>query len=420
MRRWFVALSLGLLLFCGLHVPPVAAGGARSWVDRRVDALSAEQLAARPPSALVDADRASVAERLAAVRRPLFFAWAFAQICVLFLAWRSGFAAMLRDALANRIANRALLRAGYGVLLVVGASLAGLPFSLFNRHLARLVGLTHEPLQAFLRDVAVATALEAAIAGIALAILLALLDRTRLWYLWAMGGALLFSLGALLLTPVVIEPLFLKVTPLDPHSALGRRLQAVERAAGGREVPIFTTNLSRTSEVGNANVEGIGPTRRVLIGDTLLKTATPAEVSFVMAHELGHVVRDDPLTLTLVAEVLSLLVIAAAMLTAEGIAVRGDDDPLSRLPLIAALAGLFGLMLFPLGNVFSQRVEARADRFGLAVTHDPVAAARLFVRFADEAFAPVCPPPWVRLYFYDHPPLGSRIAAATGRADPCK
>jgi STE24 endopeptidase len=185
-------------------------------------------------------------------------------------------------------------------------------------------------------------------------------------------------------------------------------------------VPIFTTNLSRTSEVGNANVEGIGPTRRVLIGDTLLRTATPAEVSFVMAHELGHVAKDDPLGLTLVADVLSMLVITAALLTAEGIAVRGDDDPLSRLPLIVALAGLYGLMLFPLGNLYSQGVEARADRFGLTAAHDPVAAARLFVRFADEGFAPVCPPPWVRLYFYDHPPLGSRIAAAMGHSDPCR
>jgi STE24 endopeptidase len=420
MRLRVVALSLGIWVCCALHALPAVAGGVRSWVDHRVDTLSAAQLTTLQPSTLVDADRAHVAERLAAVRRPLFFAWAFAQILVLFLAWRGGIAAMLRDALANRIANRNLLRAGYGALLVVAASLAGLPFSLFNRHLARMVGLTHEPLQAFLRDFLVATALEAVVAGVALAMLLALLDRTRLWYLWATGAALLFSLGALLLAPVLVDPLFLSVTPLDRDSVSGRRLYAVERAAGVGPVPIFTTNLSRTSEVGNADAEGIGPTRRVLIGDTLLATATPAEVSFVMAHELGHVAQNDPLSLTLVADALSLLAIAAAMLTAESIAVRGDDDPLSRLPLIAALAGIFGLMLFPLSNAFSQRVEARADRFGLTVTHDPAAAARLFVRFADEGFAPVCPPPWVRLYFYDHPPLGSRIAAATGRADPCR
>lgn len=420
MKRWVLALSLGMFWFCGLHALPAAAGGARSWVDRRVDALSAAQLTTLPPSALVDGDRAHVTQRLAAVRRPLFFVWAFAQIFVLFLAWRCGFAAMLRDALANRIASRTLLRAVYGALLVVAAALAGLPFTLFSRHLARLVGLTHEPLQAFFRDLLVATALEAVVVGLALAMLLALLDRTRLWYLWAMGGAMLFSMGALLLTPVVVDPLFLNVTPLDPASTVGRHLYAVERAAGVGPVPIFTTNLSRTSEVGNANVEGIGPTRRVLIGDTLLKTATPAEVSFVMAHELGHVAMNDPLGLTLVADALSLLVIAAALLTAEGIAVRGDDDPLSRVPLIVALVGLFALLLFPLGNAYSQRVEARADRFGLSVMHDPVAAARLFVRFADEGFAPVCPPPWVRIYFYDHPPLGSRIAAAVGHSDPCR
>jgi len=42
------------------------------------------------------------------------------------------------------------------------------------------------------------------------------------------------------------------------------------------------------------------------------------------------------------------------------------------------------------------------------------------VRIADETLAPLCPERIVRLYFYNSPPLGTRIARADGRPDPCR
>jgi hypothetical protein len=41
------------------------------------------------------------------------------------------------------------------------------------------------------------------------------------------------------------------------------------------------------------------------------------------------------------------------------------------------------------------------------------------VRIADETLAPLCPSRAVRLYFFNSPPLGTRIAKAAGRRDPC-
>jgi STE24 endopeptidase len=426
--QWRLAvLGLGLW-WCGTQAQPALAAqqmpatshpAVRSWVDKRIDRLTAQELTNKTPAMLVDPDRARVAETLVGVRRPLFFLWSFAQIFVLFWAWRCGFAAVVRDALANRIANLHVLRACYSAIWVFIVSLTALPFSLVSWHLARMVGVSREGLSDFLHDALIATSLEIGIVAVVLVLILGLVDRTRLWYFWATGGALAFGLFALLLTPIVIDPLFHTLTPLDPHSREGRRIFAVEQRARMDSVPIFVTNLSRTSEVGNANVEGIGPTRRVLIGDSLLRTAVPDEITFVTAHEFGHLVFGDTLSLTFLADVLSILAIAAAMLTVERIPVRGDDDPLSRLPLIAALVGVYSLAFFPIGNAFSRHAEARADQFALSITHDPVSASRMFVRFADEGFAPLCPPQAVRLYFYDHPPLGSRISSATNRPDVC-
>lgn len=417
-----------MMIFSVMHCEPASARphypslptSSRTWVDKRVDALGAQALSTLAPQALVDADRASVANSLANVRRPLFFLWAFAQIFGLFLSWRSGFAARMRDMLARRIRNIHLLRALFTCVFIALVSLIAFPFVFISFHLARIVGVSYESLANFSRDSLVATGVEMAVGALIVTLVLALVDRARLWYLYAIGIFVAFGLIGLVATPVVIEPLFHTITPVSTTSALGARLYDIEKKAGVGYIPIFLTNLSRVSEVGNANVEGIGPTRRVLVGDTLLRTATPDEVSFVMAHELGHVVNDDALHITLLADLLTILAIAAAILAAERMPVRGDDDPLSRLTLIAALAGVFSLTFFPIGNAYSRMVEARADRFGVSVTHDGVAGARMFVRFADEGFAPVCPPLAVRLYFYDHPPLGSRITAATGRPDACR
>jgi STE24 endopeptidase len=185
------------------------------------------------------------------------------------------------------------------------------------------------------------------------------------------------------------------------------------------DAPILVDNQSRQTAVINANVEGFGSTRRIVLSDNLIENATPREALFIVSHEMGHSVRDDVLRLTLAGTGLLLLVTTIAVTIADRIRVRRDDDPLSRLALVGALLGIAALIAFPIFNAYSRTIEARADAFGVALSGDPAAAARTFVRFADEGLAPYCPPALVRAYFYDHPPVGSRIAAALGRPDPC-
>jgi Zn-dependent protease with chaperone function len=98
---------------------------------------------------------------------------------------------------------------------------------------------------------------------------------------------------------------------------------------------------------------------------------------------------------------------------------RRDDDPLARLCLVFAFLGTFGLIVTPLYNAYSRNNESRADAYALALTGDRASAVRVYVRIADETLAPLCPDRSVRLYFYNSPPLGTRIARADGRRDPC-
>jgi len=55
----------------------------------------------------------------------------------------------------------------------------------------------------------------------------------------------------------------------------------------------------------------------------------------------------------------------------------------------------------------------------LAALGDRTSMVRLMIRYADDDLVPLCDRRSIRWYFDERPPLGARIAAITGHADPC-
>jgi len=127
----------------------------------------------------------------------------------------------------------------------------------------------------------------------------------------------------------------------------------------------------------------------------------------------------DTLRGALFGGVVFILAAALAVLVADQVGFRRDDDPLSRLPLVGALLGCMYLLFLPAVNGYSRTIEASADSYALALTGDRVGGARAFVRFADEGLALLCPGRLARLYWYTHPPLGTRISNLSGQPNPC-
>ena len=107
------------------------------------------------------------------------------------------------------------------------------------------------------------------------------------WWLWAAAGWLVVTLVLGQLLPVVVLPLFYKVTPLG-DSALLERLQRLALGTGLNIAGIYRLHLSAETRKANAALAGLGHTRRVLLGDTLLDQFTPEEIEVVFAHEVGH------------------------------------------------------------------------------------------------------------------------------------
>jgi len=409
---------LAFVALAGARAPAATPIAAAPYVDRRVTALPAAVLLSSDPATYIDQRRQEIATTLAWYRRALFFFLAFSQIGAFLYLWRSGSAARLRDALKRRIRSPFWLRFAYGGALAVVAGLAALPASLAQYRVSVVFDQSAQPLWSWLRDGILRVGFDALGLGIVIAVVLTLVARTRAWWVYSTLGIFALSLAIGFFDPVAIAPAFNRYVPLPADSPYAASLHALERAAGV-DAPIYIGDASRQTQIVSTQMLGYGPTARIWLGDTLFASATPGEVAFAFARELAHYKREDAPRTTCVWTLLFVFSIAAGVLVAEGIGFRGDDDPLARLALVMALAGVAGLLLFPVYNVYSRHIEEKADAYALSLTHDPASAVRSFVRSADRRFVVLCAPRLAILYFGPAPALGSRIASATGRPDPC-
>jgi STE24 endopeptidase len=234
------------------------------------------------------------------------------------------------------------------------------------------------------------------------------------WWLWAALGWLGVSLVLGQLLPVVILPLFYKVTRLD-DAALLDRLRRLTQGTGLNVEGIYRLHLSAETKKANAALAGLGRTRRVLLGDTLLDEFTPEEIEVVFAHEVGHHVhRHLP---KLIAWNVLLAVGGLWLLdrvlrpSAEALGYAAFDDP-GALPLLILMVSLFGLALAPLQNAISRFFERQCDRYALERTGLGEAYRSAFIKLARMNKVDPDPHPVVVWLFDGHPPIRQRLAMA--------
>jgi STE24 endopeptidase len=407
----------GLLLSAAFAHP--AAAVAIPVIDRQVTAIPARVLLTAPPRALLDRRRQDVTRRLRVFQRPLFLGWVVPQILAFLWLWASGAAARLRDAIRRMTKSTLRLRFVYAAVLTYVAAFASLPAALFRYRIDLAFGTTHEALLAWLRDGLLNATIDAIVVGAIVAAIFALVDLTRLWYVYATAGLFFVTLLMAFVEPITVAPLYNHFTPLPGDAKIRAPLDALARRAGIHDAPIYIADLSRRSDSVTADIAGFGPTKRIVLGDALLANATPGEVLFVAAREFGHYAHADDFRLSLLWTLLFILATALAVVIADRIRFRRDDDALARLALVFAFLALVGVALVPVYNAYSRNIESRADAYALALTRDRVSAVRAYVRIADDTLAPLCPTRLSRLYFSNSPPIGTRIAKVDRQRNPC-
>jgi STE24 endopeptidase len=250
---------------------------------------------------------------------------------------------------------------------------------------------------------------------IVLEIIYALLGTfPQTWWLWMALVMLIFTVLLSNLAPVLIFPLFYKYKPLDDEDLVDRLTQLAAKA-GARVKGVYVFDMSSKTVAANAALMGLGNTRRIVLGDTLVEKFTASEIETVLAHELGHHVHRD-LPLGIIVQSLLTLVgfwLADAVMRwgIETFNYNGLTDP-ATLPLLIVALSVFGLVTMPLSNAWSRWREVKADAYALEMTRKPQAFINAMTRLANQNLADAEPPAWVEFLLHSHPSISKRVARA--------
>jgi STE24 endopeptidase len=313
-------------------------------------------------------------------------------------------------------------------LAVVGgaAELAGLPLSVVAYRRSRREGLSRQRPAPWLLDRAKGLVL-GFVVGVPVVTALLALQRAlpHGWWFPAALGAAGLELVMATVGPVLILPLFLRSRPLDP-GPLADDLVDLARRAGVRVASMRVLEAGAKTSAGNAFVSGLGPTRRIMIFDTLIgEDGEPdgdriREMRAVLAHELGHA-RAFDLWRGLALGAASALVAFAFANWLLGVLpsslVHAGPGSLSALPALALALGIPFVPLGILAAAHSRRRERAADAFSLRTARDGEALARALERMCAQNLSELRPPPLYVALRMSHPAPFERIAKARGRKD---
>jgi STE24 endopeptidase len=411
-RGWAVLSLCGLLVALGatlaLTVP---------W--QRPPAPRADQVAAL---ADLPADDVQRGREFAAALRPGRYGGLVVALAVALVLGLTPLGSRLVELVGRPFGGGWLARAVLGGLAVVlVAELFLLPFAAWRHTVLVRYDLSTQGWGGWAVDVAKGYAVGAVIAAVALAGFFTVTRYAPRWW-WALGAAGAAGLVVLLsfVLPVLVEPVFNKFAPM-PAGPLRTELMALAERDGVPVRDVLVADASRRTRAVNAYVSGLGPTRRIVVYDTLLREAPPAEVTAVVAHELGHPKDRDVLAGTVTGALGSAAAVVAVYLLGSwsGLLRAAGVDSVAEpraIALLLAVAAVAGVLSTPAQAFLSRRTEARADAHALALTGDPAAFEAMQRRLSTVNLADPDPPRWEYAWFASHPTTVQRIAAARAYA----
>jgi STE24 endopeptidase len=361
-------------------------------------------------------ERQRQAQSYAVTRRVLYLADLALGAVILGGIVVSGGASALRDLTSQAPGGRIGTIAEYVLLLLLVSTVLTFPLTVYGGWvLPRRYGLSVQTFWAWLVDWLKGQAIGLVLGVVLIEVVYALLLLVPGWW-WLATAAiyLLFTVVLANLAPILLLPLFFKLTPLD-RPDLAERLEQRARQAGARVRGVYRMNLSSKTTAANAALMGLGNTRRIVLGDTLLDHYTAAEIDVVFAHELGHHVHRDVPRLIVGQSIVTLigLYLCGQVLSwsVGAFGYQSIADP-ATMAVLALTLGAFGMLSSPLTNYLSRRWEREADLYALQTTDDPQAFQSAMIRLANQNLAEYDPPAWVETIFYDHPAIIRRVRLA--------
>ena len=360
-------------------------------------------------------------ERAVAYTRGGHWLLLWGAVVSLVVAWiiiRTGLLSGIRDRMERRRKRPNLVSLVVGVVYLLMSAILTLPWAIYQSWWRETqYGLTEQPLAGWLGEAALSTAISTVFAGLLIVGLYVIIRRARrLWWAWGAGLTAVAVVFMLIVSPILIEPLFNTYTPA-PNGPMRDAVVELAQRTGTPDDKIFIYDGSKQSDRYTANVSGLFGSARVAMSDVMFaKGADLAEVRGVVGHEMGHYVHMHSLWMTGILIVLAGLVfwlidrlfpLAKRLLGADRV---GDISDPAGLPVLAAIGAAIGLLLTPVTNTMIRLIEADADQFSLVHANEPDGLSKALIKTAE--YRAPSPSAIEEFIFYDHPSVENRVRRA--------
>ncbi|GIK03616.1 hypothetical protein Aspvir_007689 [Aspergillus viridinutans] len=233
------------------------------------------------------------------------------------------------------------------------------------------------------------------------------------YYLWLFG--VFVQIFAITIYPIVILPLFNKLSPLEP----GELKTGVENLARKLSFPLhelYVIDGSKRSAHSNAYFYGLPWKKHIVIYDTLIEKSETEEVVAVLSHELGHWSLGHTTKLFAIAQSHMFYIFALFSVFVNNKSLYQSFGFHQEMPIMIGFL-LFSDALAPMDavikllmNILSRKFEFEADAFAVKLGYSEQLAASLLklqiqnlrTMDADWMYAS---------YHYSHPILSERLKA---------
>ena len=237
---------------------------------------------------------------------------------------------------------------------------------------------------------------------------------------WLPFAVIMFFISVVLsqIFPVLILPIFYKLTPIE-NEGLKEGITVLAKNAKINVENVFKFDMSKNTKKANAAFTGLGKTKRIILGDTLLDNFSDDEIETVIAHELGHYKKKHivkNIIFGTVTSFLTLFIIAYLYKNSLGWFNYSSITQVAALPLLALWSMLIGIIQTPLGNILSRKYEYQADEYAVNETRNGNVFIITLEKLNEQNLGDKEPHPFVEWFFYSHPSIKNRISAISSLA----
>lgn len=233
------------------------------------------------------------------------------------------------------------------------------------------------------------------------------------YYLWIF--AITIQVFGITIYPIFIQPLFNKLSPLEPGE-LRERVEALSKRLNFPLTDLYTIDGSKRSAHSNAYFYGLPWKKHIVIYDTLIEKSEPHEIEAVLGHELGHWSLSHTTKLLGIAQVHLFYVFALFSIFINNNSLYNSFGFRNSHPIMIGFI-LFSEALAPMDtvvrflmNILSRKFEFEADRFALDLGYKKE-LARSLIKLQVENLSTMDADWLYASYHYSHPILTERLKA---------